>query len=202
MLVIDASGSMAGGVGGNNLAEPRFQVVRRALGQALPALARTRNIGLIIYGPGPYNVCKNIDVMLRPSPRAAEQILAIVDQVVPAGRTPLANSVLVAADVLASKSRPATIVVLTDGEETCGGDPCATARRLKHDAPNLTIHVIGWQLPELLGTAATAQARCMAEATDGIYVSAQTIDDLVKALNRMLGCPEITRLSSAIGRLE
>ncbi len=195
MLVIDASGSMAGGVGGNNLAEPRFRVVRRALAMTLPALTSTRDIGLIVYGPGPYNVCQNIDVRLRPQPRAADQILAIIDQVVPAGRTPLANSIAVAAEVLAYRTRPATVVVLTDGEETCGGDPCATARQLKHNAPQLTIHVIGWQLPESLGTSATAQARCMADATSGIYANAQTSDDLVKALHRMLGCPEITRLA-------
>src|SRR5262245_20241774 len=58
MIVFDASGSMSGNqtLGIPN-SRPRIDEVRAALARVLPTAAKHRRIGLITYGPGPYNQC-------------------------------------------------------------------------------------------------------------------------------------------------
>lgn len=196
IFILDASGSMAGGVGGNNLARPRIDIVRQAMAETLPAITAHRNVGLMVYGPGPYNVCDTIDLKLRPQPNAAQAILDIVADVIPAGRTPMTRAVELAAKELKYREKPAAVVLLTDGEETCGGDPCATAAKLKSQAHNLVVHVIGYALREAAGTLGTMQSRCMAEATGGQYASAESVEDIKRALSAMLGCPDVSHLKS------
>ena len=72
MIVFDASGSMAGNVGqGIGTTIPRIDEARRALSQALPSATKFRRVGLITYGPGPYQQC-NVKLDLRPTPNSAE----------------------------------------------------------------------------------------------------------------------------------
>lgn len=142
MIVFDASGSMSGNVMlGMATTITRIDEVRTALGKVLPVAARTRRVGLMSYGPGPYNQC-NVFLNLRPLPNAAAKIMQEVEGLTPAGKTPLTKAVEQAADVLQYRSKPAVIVVLTDGEETCGGSPCDLGKQLAAEAAALTVHVI------------------------------------------------------------
>ena len=76
MIVFDASGSMAGSLAeGIGATIRRIDEVRKALAQVLPNAARFRRIGLITYGPGPYQQC-NVELKLRPQPNAAKLIMA------------------------------------------------------------------------------------------------------------------------------
>ena len=101
MLVFDGSGSMAGnerlGIGS---VVTRIDKVRKALDQVLPAVTPNRRIGLVTYGPGPYNRCDNIELNVRPTTNAGPTIKAAVDAIVPAGRTPLTEAVRLAAEAL------------------------------------------------------------------------------------------------------
>jgi len=127
MIVFDASGSMSGVVGaGVATTISRVDEVRSALATVLPSATRFRRVGLITYGPGPYNQC-NVHLDLRPTANAAEAIMSVVDALTPAGKTPLTTAVAQAADVLDYRAKPGVIVVVTDGEETCGGSPRALA---------------------------------------------------------------------------
>jgi Ca-activated chloride channel family protein len=123
MIVFDASGSMSGNqtLGIPN-SEARIDQVRSALGEVLPSATKFRKVGLITFGPGPYNQC-NVKLELKPTPDAAEPIMSAVNGLVPAGKTPLTSAVEQAANVLDYKNKPGVIVVVTDGEETCGRSP-------------------------------------------------------------------------------
>ena len=58
MIVFDASGSMAGNTSqGIATTVPRIDEVRAALAEVLPSATRYRRVGLITFGPGPYNQC-------------------------------------------------------------------------------------------------------------------------------------------------
>ena len=196
MIVFDASGSMSGterfGIG--NMVT-RIEKVRTALGQVLPEVAPTRRIGLITYGPGPYNKCDNIHLEAEPDFNAAERIMCAVNRLNPAGRTPLTASVSEAARVLRFKEKPAVIVLVTDGEETCGGAPCALAEDLKSQGKQTTVHVIGYRVKDYSWTGAQAlQSKCLPDKTGGLYISVQSTEDLVTAFRRTLGCPYLTEL--------
>ena len=199
MLVFDGSGSMAE-MGFNDLPEPRIFAARRALHRAIPPIARNRNIGLLVYGPGGADQCTGIDLHFAPRPDAARPLLAAVDGLQPAGDTPLTESVRAAADLLAG---PGDVVLVTDGKETCGGTPCLLAAELAA-RPGLTVHVIGFKVRgerfdwQSTGggdyTDATSTAACLADRTGGTYVAAETVEDLVAALHATLGCDVIGAL--------
>ena len=190
MIVFDASGSM--GATDYTLKVPRIARVKQSMARVLPEVAPVRRLGLIVYGEGAYNDCTSIQLRLKPTRNAASPLLNIISGIDPRGRTPLTESVRLAAETLDYKKREAVVVLLTDGEETCGGDPCKTAALLKADSPNLTIHVVGYRDEQ--GT--YFKARCMAEETGGKYFSVSTEDELVDALRKTLGCPFLTENNS------
>ena len=110
MLVFDASGSMSGNVGlGVATTITRIDQARAALAKVLPSATKFRRVGLITYGPGPYNTC-NVHLDLEPMPDAANAIMRAVNALTPAGKTPLTASVNKAADVLHFREKPGVIV--------------------------------------------------------------------------------------------
>jgi Ca-activated chloride channel homolog len=191
MIVFDASGSMSGNLDTfSTVPNLRIDEVRRALRRVLPRAAQFRRIGLITYGPGPYDQC-NVSLDLRPRANAAKPIMGVVNDLRPAGQTPLTEAVEQAAEVLEYRNKPGTVVVLTDGEETCNGDPCALGRRLSAENPSLTVHVIGFRLQAdfWLGAQSFMDAQCLAEKTGGTYLNVQGEDDLARAFEQTLSCP-------------
>lgn len=193
MIVFDASGSMTG-MGFGEKTVRRIEQVRRALAQVLPEVAPVRNLGLIVFGPGSRNACENIDLRLPPVRNSAARIMAEVDGVQPYGQTPLTSAVAAAVEALNFRNRPAVIVLLTDGEETCQGNPCALGHELKRQGADVTVHVIGYMLRFASEPSGGQFARCLSEATGGLFISTETTDELVKALKQTLACPLISSL--------
>lgn len=193
MFVFDASGSM--GTTDYTRKLPHITRVKQALAQVLPEVPAERRMGLIVYGQGAYNRCDSIELKLRPQTNSGATIMAEVEKIVPAGRTPLTQSVQDAADVLEYRSKPAVVILLTDGEDTCGGKPCNLALQMKKDAKDITVHVIGYRMKEAAGLNGFFEARCLAERTGGIYVTVETTDQLVEALRKTLTCPFSSELA-------
>jgi Ca-activated chloride channel family protein len=197
MLVFDASGSMAGNLNqGIATIKPRIDEVRGALAKVLPTITRFRRVGLITYGPGPYQQC-NVRLALKPTPDAAGLIMQEVNGLSPAGKTPLTEAVQQAADVLDYQHKPGLIVVLTDGEETCGGKPCDLGAQLHGNAMHLTVHIIGFRMKDFswTGEQSILDAKCLAEKNGGLYISAEAEQDLIEALEKTLGCPMLSQRS-------
>jgi len=186
MIVFDASGSM--GTTDYALKVPRIARLKRSLSHVVPEVAPFRRLGLIVYGEGAYDDCGAIRLHMRPTPDAADQLLGIVQTINPRGRTPLTESVRLAADVLDYTEQQAVIVLVTDGEETCSGDPCALGARLEKAGRDVTVHVIGYRD----GESEYFKARCIADATGGQYFAVSTEDQLIEALRKTLGCPFLT----------
>jgi Ca-activated chloride channel family protein len=197
MIVFDASGSMAGdgwGYGSESAGTvSRIDKVRSALREVLPSITRFRRVGLITYGSGAWNQC-TIQLALKPEPNAADRIMAAADALHPAGRTPLTEAVAQAADALDFRHKPGVIVILTDGEETCGGVPCDLSEKLHAEADQLTIHVIGLRVKNYtwIGEKGILDAKCLAEKNGGEYVPVDTLAGLREALEKTLGCPMVT----------
>ncbi|MGV1013553.1 MAG: vWA domain-containing protein [Methyloceanibacter sp.] len=197
MLVFDASGSMAGtdrlGVS-TPVPITRIDKLRTALAKVLPSATRFRRVGLITYGPGPYQQC-NVQLNFAPMANAAEMLMHEVNSLVPAGKTPLVAAVNQAAEVLKYREKPGVIVVVTDGEETCGGAPCSLGKMLHADAMRLTVHVIGYRVKDFswMGEQSIGEVKCLADKNGGLYVVAETEQDLVEALEKTLGCPMLSQ---------
>lgn len=194
MIVFDASGSMSGNqVLGIPNSRARIDEVRAALAEVLPTAAAHRRIGLITYGPGPYNQC-NVKLEFAPTADAAKAIMRTVNSLVPAGKTPLTSAVEQAAEVLNYRSKPGVIVVVTDGEETCGRSPCALAKQLRLTADQLTVHVIAFRYEGFSWTGGDSvmELMCLAHENKGVFAKANTEGELIDALQKTLDCPMVS----------
>jgi Ca-activated chloride channel family protein len=200
MIVFDGSGSMAE-AGFNLLDEPRIYEARRALEVAMPPIASQRRLGMVVYGPGGTDECNGINLAFAPRADAAPSVIATANQVQPEGATALTEGVALAARVLEYQTKPGIVVLVTDGKETCGGTPCMLAAELMATAVDLTIHVIGfkvrgehfsWGETKSHYTDAETASRCMADDTGGLYVPAETVEELVAAFHATLGCLNVS----------
>jgi Ca-activated chloride channel family protein len=83
---------------------------------------------------------------------------------------------------------------LTDGEETCGGNPCDVGKQLKREGLQLTVHVIGLRVRGITwtGEQAVVETKCLADKTGGLFSTVETERELVEALEKTLGCPMMT----------
>ncbi|MGD9194564.1 MAG: vWA domain-containing protein [Methyloceanibacter sp.] len=195
MIVFDASGSMSGNqeLGIPN-SKPRIDEVRWALRQVLPSATRYRRVGLVTYGPGPYNQC-NVSLAMKPTANAAKKIMRAVNRIIPAGKTPLTSGVEQAAEALDYRNTPGVIVVVTDGEETCGRAPCELAKQLHDNAAQLTVHVIAFRYAgySWTGTQSIVDVMCLAEQNNGLLIKANSEQELADALEKTLDCPMISQ---------
>lgn len=197
MLVFDGSGSMAE-MGFNQIGEPRIFEARRAVATVMPQVAADRRIGLVVYGPGSVDPCGGVKLHFAPVQNAADRLIGAVDALSPEGSTALTAAVEMAAGVLKYEEQPATIVLVTDGKETCGGQPCALAADLSAEGFATTVHVIGFKVRGdyfAWGSQGASDyveaepvARCLADRTGGTYSGAESLDELIAALRVTLGC--------------
>ena len=199
MLVFDGSASMDE-ISFETGPNTRIVEAREAIRRAMPDIEPFRRVGLLVYGPGPDSACRNIDLRFGPIDRSADPTIEAIDRLKPDGLTPLTDAVQLAAETLQFRKEPGVVVLVTDGNETCGGRPCEMARELRASARDLTIHVIGfravvdffaWNNPEQDPHNSTTVARCLADETGGYFVTTETIDELVAALQKTLGCPVV-----------
>lgn len=199
MLVFDGSASMSE-ISLETGPNTRIFEARQAIRRAMPDIAPYRRVGLMVYGPGPKGACQNVDLRFGPMTDSAGPVIDAIDVLKPDGLTPLTESVFQAAKALDYRDSPGVIVLVTDGNETCGGRPCQMVEGLNTTARDLTIHVIGfraevdffaWNNPEQDPQNPTLVTRCLSDVTGGLFVSTQTVSELVVALQRTLGCPVI-----------
>lgn len=207
MVVFDGSGSMSE-IGFDVQDATRIEDARRAMGRVMPQVERFRNIGLLTYGPGGADSCSGMTLRFTPQPMAGAAMVLALDALRPSGLTPLTEAVAQAAEVLSYRDRPGIVVLVTDGNETCGGRPCTLGRALEATGHDLTVHVIGfrasvdffaWNNPEQDPHASATIARCLADETGGVFVSTETVQGLVEALQMTLGCPVIGALQRRRG---
>jgi len=88
----------------------------------------------------------------------------------PVAGTPLADGITQAGAMLDGVNRESVMLVVSDGEESCRGNPCAVARQLAQHKPHLKINVI-----DILGTGA---GNCLAQATGGQVFTVSTVEEL------------------------
>lgn len=174
IIVLDASGSMWGQIDGKT----KIEIARDTLAQVLTTIPDTLDLGLIAYGHREKGSCADIEEIVAPAPGTRGDIEAAVRALNPKGKTPLADSVKKAAEALKYTEEKATVILVTDGIETCNADPCALASELEKLGVDFTAHVVGFGLNEEEGR----KVACLAENTGGKYLPAANADELAGAL--------------------
>lgn len=181
MVVLDASGSM-------NQADapgPRIDAAKTAVNNLVAALPADAQVGLTVYGTGTGSSdaekdagCRDIQTLVPVGPLDRAALTGAVDAVVASGYTPIGNALRAAADALPSEG-PRSIVLVSDGEDTCAPPaPCDVAKELEQQGVDLAVHTVGFKVDQT----ARDQLSCIADATGGTYTDAADAGQLEQAM--------------------
>ena len=176
VFIVDASGSMWQKVE----AEYKIEIAREVLGDLVGGLPEKQSFGLFAYGHREKGNCDDIEKVLPTgnSDKAAfHQAMADLN---PLGMTPLAASAALVIDDLKNEGVSGTIILITDGAETCEGDLCEVVEQAKEAGLDFVMHIIGFGL----GDQDRIPLECAARAADGLYIDADDKDQLAEALNQ------------------
>lgn len=189
ILILDASGSMWGQVDG----QTKISAARKAVDSILSKWKPSDRLGLMAYGHRNKGDCRDIELVVPVGDFDAGKIRSAVRGLNPKGKTPMADSLRAAAQALRSSENKATVILVSDGIETCSPDPCAVAAELKKAGVNFTAHVIGFDVTD---PAAKSQLQCIARATGGVYLDARNASGLESALNRAVQAAQGEKVQS------
>jgi hypothetical protein len=183
LLILDASGSMNAKLPNG---ETRIAVAQRAVKGVAGFVPAQVQLSLRMYGaesPASRKNCQdtNLAVPFGPASGSGSAITAAVDAAKAQGYTPIAYSLEQAASDFPADAKERVIVLVSDGKETCQGDPAVAAKALA--GKGITVHTVGF----IVDTAARGQLQAIARATGGSYFDApvgpELPDTLKSALN-------------------
>lgn len=174
VIAIDASGSMAARAGG----ETKMDAAKRAAIAFLRGVPANTQVGLVAFGHRGTNLpagkaasCRAVEAVQPLGAANPTQVEAALGQVRATGWTPLAAAITLAGRSFAPSDTPGAqvVYVVSDGLETCGGDPVAAARALNRGPVKAIVNIIGFDLT----AADRAQLAAVATAGGGTFVEAQ-----------------------------
>jgi hypothetical protein len=182
-IVFDASNSMWAQIDGR----AKISIAKEILQDSLDWLPNDISLALRVYGHQhrrELRNCRDSQLLVPPEPGNRARIRRAIAAFKPRGQTPLGYSLEQIAADLGSFSGERAVVLVTDGIESCGGDPVAAARALREKS-GAPVHVISFGL----GTddADLTALRSIADASGGKFVSAGSAEELRNALTVTVG---------------
>ncbi|MDJ0918077.1 MAG: VWA domain-containing protein [Woeseiaceae bacterium] len=177
-IVVDASRSMWGQIDGVS----KMEIAKNTLDSLSYRLPDDLDLALRAYGnlsASESNNCEDSSLLVPFKDGNRAYIRQAIAGLKPTGQTPIAYALNRAARDFDGVRNEKTIILVSDGIESCGGDPVQSARSLKEQG--IVVHLIGFGL----GNAAdedTASLRAVADASGGRYVTASNAEELEAAL--------------------
>jgi Ca-activated chloride channel family protein len=198
VLIVDASGSMTTA----DAPGPRIDAARNATRGLVQKLPDDATVGLTTYGTGTGSSDAEKDAgcqdVTTPIPLGRLNRGAMMRQIAalkPSGYTPISLALQRAADQLPADGSSQAIVLVSDGEDTCGTPPCDTATTLKQTHPGLNISTVGFKTEGL----ASEQLACIAKVTGGLFVAAGNADQLAARLIAVQNVDEAKKSLTSVG---
>jgi len=181
-IIMDASNSMWGQIGG----EAKITIARKVLAQIINGLPETMNVGLRVYGHR-YGLndklaCTDTQLLVPIGPVAKTQLVDTVNKIQLKGKTPLVLSVLEAIKDF-EKIPNGSVILVTDGIESCNGDIKSIGPAVKKSGLELKVHIVGFDIKE---KEARAELEAIAQSTEGRYLDAKNAGELLAALEQTL----------------
>ncbi|WP_136657208.1 VWA domain-containing protein [Nitratireductor sp. XY-223] len=162
LLVVDGSNSMWGQI--DNIA--KMETARDTLSKLITDLPSGADLGLMAYGHRREGDCEDVELMSALGTDAPERIRTLIGSIQPRGKTPIATALVRARDAFSGREGQNNHVLLvSDGIESCDGNPCDVAKSLREAGLNVSAHVVGFGVSREEGK----QLTCIAENTGGRY---------------------------------
>jgi hypothetical protein len=201
-LILDSSGSMAEEIVAGTT---RIDAAQSALNEVIDILPTDPgiNVGFRVYGHKGNNTqagrpesCQSSELRVPMEGVDKDALRAEVDAFQPVGWTPIALSLNRAAGDFpaASDNVKNAVVLVTDGLETCGGNPCTASRNLIDGPGQVVTHVIGFALRE----EERANLQCIVDESGGLLIGAENADELRDAIFTVLEEVEVVVTSGEL----
>src|SRR5690606_31099572 len=171
VILLDASGSMRGEIDGDTKMVHAVNAIESFVTKLPPDV----NVSLQVYGhKGTSNQsdkslsCSSTEVVYELSPYDQEQFSTVLHDIEPAGWTPLAASIAATyEDLQAAEGMENIIYIVSDGVETCDGDPAEEAKKLNSSNIKAVVNIIGFDVDN----AGQNELMAVAEAGKGKYMT-------------------------------
>lgn len=188
LIILDSSGSMAQSVSGGQ----KMQIAKEAISDFVNSLPERTKVGLMVYGhKGSNNTsdkilsCAGIEMIYPLSEINITSFNAAVASFNPTGWTPIADSFQKAKEIFGAygvETNSNLIYLVSDGIETCGGDPVTAARQLRESNTKAMVNIIGFDVND----EAQRQLKEAAEVGGGTYYQANNADEIKKVFGDQL----------------
>ena len=178
IFILDASGSMWGQVGGT----AKITIAKEVLTGLIQELPDDTVVGLVAYGHRRKGDCNDVEQLIALKALNKEAMIAQVQKLNPKGKTPISRSVRLTAEKIKHLEDETTIILISDGKETCDPDPCALVKDLKASGIKFVMHVIGFDVTK----EERKQLECMAKAGGGTYYTADNAGEFLAAAKELV----------------
>ena len=177
-IVLDVSGSMNAKLGDTT----RWKTALSVLEDVIKELPEDLNVGLRVYGhrhsSKSRQTCKDTELVVPIDKLDRARLVKAASKLKPRGETPLVYSILQAVDDL-KQAGGGSVILITDGEESCQGDAKAAATQIADSGVNVTLNIVGFTIT---GESVEAELGTLAGSTGGRYYSAQDGAQLSRAM--------------------
>lgn len=187
VVVLDCSGSMAGSVPGG----VKMDLAKQAVYEFVAKLPPGSQVGLRVFGHKGSSSEKDkaegskTELVYPITPYNEQAFAEALQSFSPRGWTPIAKSLNAAwQDLSAQKEEGAQYIIylVSDGIETCGGDPVAVARSINQSDIQAIVNIIGFDVDD----EAQQQLKEAAAAGGGNYVTVKNQQELQEAFQAEL----------------
>jgi hypothetical protein len=183
-LILDASGSMLQRIDGQRRIDIARAVLEELVRMQLP---EDSSLALRVFGHKAADQCRtDLEIPLSKLDRdaAARRIAAI--KAMNLARTPIADSLSRVPTDMAAAPGPKTVILITDGEETCDGDPAQVIKQLRSSGLDVQVSIVGFAIDD---DQLRHSFQTWAELGGGGYFDAGSADELRSSLRTVISGP-------------
>lgn len=194
--ILDISGSMVKVSGGDT----QINIARKALVQSLQGVSPDTQVALRVYGHRVEQTnkaasCQDTELLIPFAPVNIEQIKTKANALIPKGYTPIAYSLEQSRnDFNTANEAQKVIILLSDGEETCDGDPVGVVKKMIADGFKVVVNTVGFNVD----SNTRKQLESIAAAGGGQYFDAQGAAGLQDALTKATQSAQVINKTTAV----
>lgn len=181
LIILDNSGSMRGW---------KIQAAKRFITDLTGKLSPNVEIGVRVFGKTGSDQCDSSHLAAEFSTiRTKEEKREFVEKlrkIQVRGKTPLAHALEEARYDFYGVEKENIVMLITDGNETCGGDPCVVSNTLRKYY-GIEVNVIGIDMKY----ETRQELKCIADSGGGIYYDAKNEFELKNSIEQVAKLPTV-----------
>ncbi len=170
-IILDTSSSMGDRIDG----QLKLDVAKDVIIEFLSALGQDTMVGIRTFGG-----CGHSELISSVGPLQFEVLETLVQQLEPGGATPIDLALREAKEDLLEIAGRQLVLLVSDGMQTCEGDPIEAARELADSGLDVLLNVVGFDIAQ--DPQAREQLMAIAQACDGLYCDAADSQQLRQAV--------------------